>query len=222
MADTAAAIQFCADLLKGARPSSSPPWWWAAAIAPVVTALFTILGAWIAISFDRRKAVNQELIKKRIEVFDDMAPKLNEILCFIMCLGDWRALTPPVVLQRKRELDRIFHVYRPLFSDAFVARYDALMARTFKTFGGPGSPARLRVERGRIQSQWGNAWRPRAWNASFVDEQDDMRERDDIWKDHEALIGQFAVEIGAPRPTPRKRPGPPAAAPATHASHAGS
>jgi hypothetical protein len=82
----------------------------------MLTGAIGIVAAFIAIRFDARKNVNQELIKKRISVYDSLAPKLNELLCFFLSRGSWKSLNPPLMIQRKRELDQAIYVYGPLFS----------------------------------------------------------------------------------------------------------
>lgn len=96
-------------------PTTGAPLWTLIA-TPMLTGAIGIVAAFIAIRFDARKNVNQELIKKRISVYDSLAPKLNELLCFFLSRGSWKSLNPPLMIQRKRELDQAIYVYGPLFS----------------------------------------------------------------------------------------------------------
>ena len=118
------------------------PWW----ANPALSTILAIAVAWVAVSFDRRKTVNQELIRKRLGVYDSMAPKLNDILCFFFLVGDFRNLPPPVMIAHKRELDRTINVYLPLFSPALKARYDDFIRTCFLPFGGgTGRPALIKA-----------------------------------------------------------------------------
>lgn len=58
--------------------------------------------------FERAQWTNQKLIERRIAVFDEMAPLLNDLFCFFRFVGDFRAITPPEAVSRKRSLDRGF------------------------------------------------------------------------------------------------------------------
>jgi hypothetical protein len=49
-----------------------------------------------------------------------MAPKLNDLFCFFLCVGHFQEVTPPEALQRKRELDKTFFANAPLFDPAFA------------------------------------------------------------------------------------------------------
>jgi uncharacterized membrane-anchored protein YhcB (DUF1043 family) len=65
--------------------------WWTAVIAPLLTGILGVAAGYIAIRFDVKKVSNQELIKKRIAIYDEMAPKLNDLLCFFFALGHGRS-----------------------------------------------------------------------------------------------------------------------------------
>ena len=45
---------------------------------------------------------NQKVIEKRIAVFDDLAPLLNDLYCYLMFVGNWKELKPNDIVQKKR------------------------------------------------------------------------------------------------------------------------
>src|SRR6266851_310090 len=63
---------------------------------------------------------NQKVTEKRIAVFDELAPQLNDLYCYFTFLGGWKDLTPVEVVGRKRKMDRMVYVNAPLFSKEFV------------------------------------------------------------------------------------------------------
>lgn len=190
----------CSALIDASGGGKDAPWWPKEVFTLAFGALLSLGVAWVAIAFDRRKATNQELIKKRIEVFELMAPKLNDLLCFARCVGGWRTLSPGQMLRHKRELDRQFHIYDALFSKALARAYFNLIAgQYFATWLGSGLDARLRVTPARLKSEWGVNWDP-AWDASFSTPED-ATQPEQIAAAYRALMNQFAVEIGA-RPAP--------------------
>ena len=91
------------------------PQLWTLIVTPLLSGAIGIVAAFFAIRFEARKTTNQELIKKRILVYDTIAPKVNELLCFFLSRGPWKSLPPPLMIQRKRELDQTMYVYGPLF-----------------------------------------------------------------------------------------------------------
>lgn len=201
--DQAAAdlLQQCSALIKAnGGGGGDAPWWPKEMFTAALSAAFGLGAAWIAIAFDRRKTINQELIKKRIEVFDLMAPKLNDLLCFARCVGAWRTLSPGQMLQHKRDLDRLFAIHGALFSRRLAKAYFNLIAgQYFATWQGSGLDATLRVAPGRLKSEWKTDWDPK-WDAAFSPPQQ-AAQPEQIAAAYNALMNQFAVEIGA-RPAP--------------------
>jgi hypothetical protein len=174
-------------------PNAVP--WWASSLLSAALALGV---AWVAIAFDRRKTVNQELIRKRIAIYEQMAPLLNDLFCFFRSVGAWKALTPPDMIAHKRTLDRLFHLYEPLFSRQFTRRYDQFIAAAFATFLDIGADAKLRASRLLIHQEWGDKWQE-AWSDNFVDAADEQTSHYEFGRAYYALMDQFAVEIGVRR-----------------------
>jgi len=176
-----------------ASTDASARWWW----APILTAFLAVVGAWIAIAFDRRKATNQELIKKRIEVYEKAVPKANDLLCYFTCLGNWKALTPDTIISHKRELDRITHVYGPLFSSRTKTAYHSFIHACFKTFVGSGMAAQIRADVDDLKSQWRENWRPE-WDVLFVPPPEAVS-LGSLRSAYNAYLEALAWEIGARR-----------------------
>ena len=177
------------------------PWWWTVFGAPLLTASLAAAGAWLAISFDRRKTINQELIRKRISIYDQMAPKLNDLFCFFRSVGPWKSLNPALMISHKRELDRMIHVYGPLFSQPLSDRYHAFIHTMFAMYQGIGEPAKLRAPRARLQMEWGSDWKSE-WDSAFVERAEPASDSALI-SAYDLLMQQFAAEIGSSR-RPRK------------------
>lgn len=67
-------------------------------LAPIVTAVF---GYWIfrlTQSIEQSQWRNQKLIEKRIEVWDDVAPMINDVYCYCMRIGAWKNYSPQEVV----------------------------------------------------------------------------------------------------------------------------
>jgi hypothetical protein len=108
-------------------------------IAIVIVALAAIVVIIIqAIRFSRIKKQlltqyqsNQKLVEKRIEVYERMGPKLNDIVSFFCYTGNWKELAPPDIMELKRELDKDIQIHTALFSDELISTYNALMQLCF-------------------------------------------------------------------------------------------
>jgi hypothetical protein len=90
-----------------------------AALTPVAVAVF---GLWISRHLKRVEALqwaNQKVIEKRLAVYSELAPLLNDLYCYFDYIGDWKMKDPVSVLALKRSRDRLVHVNAPLFSERF-------------------------------------------------------------------------------------------------------
>jgi hypothetical protein len=52
-------------------------------------------------------------VERLIELHKEMAPLMNDLMCFFRLIGHFREIDPPEALTRKRQLDRIFYATRP-------------------------------------------------------------------------------------------------------------
>jgi hypothetical protein len=52
---------------------------------------------------------NQKVIEKRIDVYDKLAPMLNDLYCYFYYVGNWKELTPIRIIETKRKLDKTFY-----------------------------------------------------------------------------------------------------------------
>jgi hypothetical protein len=179
------------------------------ALTPLTVAL---IGVWLARVTRRVEAsqwVNQKLIEKRVGLLERALPELNDLYCYFLCIGQWKEISPPEVLDRKRRLDRLFYANRSFFSAATLADYEAFSAVLFKTYAAPGKDARLRTgmvsRHGNRAVTYRGRWK-RAWAAMFAEEAertgwDTVRER------YDGLMARLGVEVGAEAGTGARRGG---------------
>lgn len=121
------------------------------------TPIAVLVAGWM---LKRREQLNAELVRKRIAIYDEIAPLVNDILCFYTAVGRWRDLNPPAVIEQKRKIDRAMHVYRHFWDAAVWRRYRAWSEGCFEEYGGGfGRPARLRLDRAYLIRQMGDGWR---------------------------------------------------------------
>jgi hypothetical protein len=138
------------------------------AVALLTPVLVLWLGYQVGKVTSRLKAAqwaNQKVVEKRITVFDQVAPVLNDLYCYFAFVGNWKELTPPEMVRAKRTLDKAFYIYAPLFSRTFVQRYHSFIRECFETYAGVGHDARLRTpiesgdgDRRQLTSGWDANW----------------------------------------------------------------
>jgi len=109
----------------------------------IMATLAPIIIAFLAIRFNRtikrlkkKHQTNQRIIEKRIEIYDRIGPKLNELFCFYCYNGNWKEISPIDILRLKKELDKDITTYTPLFSDDLSKKYIDFIHCCFVSFSG--------------------------------------------------------------------------------------
>lgn len=115
---------------------------------------------------------NQKLIEKRLAIYDEIAPRLNKLLCFFTWVGYWKTVSPADAVQAKRGLDRTLNIYRHVFEREVYDAYQDFIEALFETYTGAGQDARLRAlifgPDGDRRSDCGYTW-DEAWTVSFTE-----------------------------------------------------
>jgi hypothetical protein len=173
-----------------------------AALTPVAVAL---LGWGISRQLKRLEHLqwaNQKLVEKRLFVYSDLAPVLNDLYCYFDFIGDWKMKDPTEALAAKRTADRLFYVNAALFSFAFRNAYGHFIDVCF--IPGPleeyDSSAKLRTDakvRREMFAKRGDPWRPE-WNDCFAPPEQVVK-RDQIVGAYHALMDAFVDELGVQR-----------------------
>lgn len=145
--------------------------------------------------------IDRKVIEQRLALFEEVAPKLNDLYCFFMLVGNFQDVTPPEAIERKRELDKLFHSHKPLFSPAVADCYRAFIKACFGEFeGGVARPATIRASRPRQLEERGRAWK-RKWDPLFAADGNEP----EIEVTHDKLLQAFGKEVGARTPDRSKR-----------------
>ncbi len=137
---------------------------------------------------------NHKLIEKRIAVFDDVAPLLNDLLCYFTYVGCWKDKKPDEIVKLKRELDRKIYVNAPLFQREFLEKYNAFMSLCYMTYAAWGQDAKLRTDRQQHRDASPNNW-DAEWDRSFTDESD-CSTPSEVGDAYRELMCSFSSEIG--------------------------
>src|ERR1700716_4275284 len=112
-----------------------------AALTPIMTLVVGIIVVRLGTRLDATKQLHSELLRKRLQLFEEVAPKLNDIFCFFQAVGHWADLSPDEVIKRKRAIDRSIQVNRYLFRSDFWSAYQRFEQSHFDMFAAIGQPA---------------------------------------------------------------------------------
>ena len=162
-----------------------------AALTPLVTGVVGI----VILRLGKRMEINQqlhnELLRKRLALFEDIAPKLNDIYCFYQSIGHWSELTPEEIIRRKRAVDRSIQINRYLFQSDFWDAYKDFEQAHFEMFSAPGQPARLRLDLDHVKKLTGSLFKPE-WTAFASAKPGDHAEQQ---RGYQALMSLLGKEV---------------------------
>jgi hypothetical protein len=145
---------------------------------PIMLALAGFLIGFVAQTMNRRWQTKDRVAEKRLEIYERIGEDLNRIYCYIMDVGDFKDDTPDSIVAAKRRVQKQMNIYRALWPDRTLAALHDYMNSGFKTFQGPGVPARVRAstfEKKAAFEQLNLPWDP-AWDARFIDDFGDIEE----------------------------------------------
>jgi len=164
-----------------------------AAATPVTVAILGVIFARASRKIEQVQWANQTVVTRRLDVFDKLAPGLNQLLCFATFVGTWKDTDPRKAIAIKRDLDQIMYANKVLFSDELFAAYHRFMTGLFDMFGTTGADAKVRAP---IESKWGSRrdldWWDDTMTGRFTAEAVSL---DDIQAAYDALGEQFRANL---------------------------
>ena len=138
---------------------------------------------------------NRKLIEKRLELYDMMAGPLNDLYCFFRTFGQFREVTPPIAIKRKRALDKAYFASKFLMTPEFSKLYEEFIkGACFDPGKYQGEDAKLRSTIARQKAERGR-WDD-AWDGLFVTDPAEVRTDDSVEAAYEALMQRFAADCG--------------------------
>jgi len=143
--------------------------------------------------FEHLQWRSQKLIEKRLTVYDDLAPHLNDLLCYFTYVGCWKELNPSDVVELKRKLDKKIYLASPLFSKEFFKACEKFQTLCFQTYTGWGEDAKLRTQfqrRKEARADWKTDWEKCFCDANAVSDPKEIKDA------YASLMKVFADDIG--------------------------
>ena len=164
------------------------------ALTPLTVAGLGVLLARASRRLEQVQWANQTVVSRRLELFADIAPGLNKLLCFATFVGSWKELEPAAVIALKRRLDETMYANRVLFSEELFEAYRHFMGTLFAMWTSTDADAPLRAP---IESQWGSRRNMPWWEDSMTAlfSTTDPSSTDDIQDAYEQLSEQFRAEL---------------------------
>lgn len=115
------------------------------ALTPLVVAGVGYFVARTSRRIEEVQWANQTVVTRRLEIFAQVAPWLNQLFCFATFVGGWKETQPAHATNLKRKLDETMYANRVLFSDALFDAYREFTEALFDMYASVDADAPLRV-----------------------------------------------------------------------------
>ena len=164
-----------------------------AVLGPIIIAFLIFRYKRIIKGLEKKHQTNQKIIEKRIEIYDRIGPKLNDIFCFYCYNGNWKEITPLDIVSLKKELDKDIAVSTPLFSNDVNKKYIDFMRLCFVSFSGWEHEEKIKSLyelRQENNLEWNNDWIP-FFDTNNVVEAVKVKER------YDELIASFKKDLSS-------------------------
>ncbi|GEM_PF-2248551 len=135
------------------------------ALTPLTVAGLGIFIARASRRIEQVQWANQTVVTRRLDIFGQLAPGLNQLLCFATFVGGWKEIQPKQAIAIKRQLDETMYASKVLFSDQLFAAYHQFMTTLFAMYATTDADAHLRAP---IESKWGNRRNMAWWEDSMT------------------------------------------------------
>jgi hypothetical protein len=167
------------------------------AVAVVTPLTVAAVGFYFARASQRLENVqwaNQTVITRRLDIFGQVGPWLNQLLCFATFVGRWKEIPPLEAIGLKRKLDETMYANRLLFSDELFEAYREFMAALFAMYATTGADAHLRAP---VESKWGDRRKLPWWTERMevLFSADNPGSMDDIQSAYVLLTERFRDDL---------------------------
>lgn len=148
---------------------------------------------------ERAEWRNRRAIERLLELHAEMAPLMNDLHCFFQVVGNFRDISPPTLIVKKRRLDKIYFVNKHLLSHPFREAYDEFLGECFDQSARPGEDAPIRMSVQWLAGERGTARWDRGWEGMFIEEpgiSESMRLSSRQRDKYEKAMDAFAEQLG--------------------------
>jgi hypothetical protein len=140
---------------------------------------------------EHRQWTSQKVIERRLQLFDQMAPLLNRLYCYMTWSGRWKEDSPRDMVEVKRRLDELVYTSKFLVSPQVFTAYRALIGTCFMSNWRPNRDALLLTT---LRSELGDR-RVAYPGSTWQDDWDEYLMTDDVLGDPR-LQYRFAAAAG--------------------------
>lgn len=169
--------------------------WWKVAVSALTPIAIAVLTYFISNALNERQSYlrrGEQTLAEKQRTYGRIGEDLNIIYVYAADVGDFRQYTPDQIVQRKRDADRTFYMYRPYWSRKTQDNYREFMQAAFSMYVAIGTNARINAftdEKKAAFAAEGKNWDPK-WDAFFTGNRDPVLEQR-----YYALVSSFLEDI---------------------------
>jgi len=142
--------------------------WWKIFVSALTPIAIAVLTYFITSSLNVKESMlrkSEQILSEKQKTYSKIGEDLNIIYVYAADVGDYRQFTPNQIIDRKRDADRTFFMYRPYWSGETQNKYNAFMHAAFEMYAGPGLNAKIKTSDvqkklafSAERKQWDGAW----------------------------------------------------------------
>lgn len=163
-------------------------------LTPITVVVLGVLFTKASRRIEQVQWANQTVVTHRLDVFDKLAPGLNQLLCFATFVGSWKDVDPLKAIAIKRDLDQTMYANKVLFSDELFTAYHEFMSSLFAMYAKTDADALVRAP---INHTLGDRRKLSWWNDAMSHRfsTDHATEIGKIQAAYDALSQQFRADL---------------------------
>jgi hypothetical protein len=164
------------------------------ALTPLTVAGLGVLVARASRRMEQVQWANQTVVTRRLDIFAELAPGLNQLLCFATFVGSWKEIPPKQAIAIKRQLDETMYANRVLFSDPLFEAYRQYMSTLFAMYASADADAHLRAP---IECPWGDRRNMPWWDDAMANlfSSDSLVSTEDVQRAYDELARRFRADL---------------------------
>lgn len=138
---------------------------------------------------------SQRLANRRLQLYEEISDDLNKIYCFVEDVGSWKEDNPDTIIVYKRNVERVMHSHRAIWStDAFAAYLKYMDSAFLEYAGGAGGDAKIAttvVEKRKGIAGWSAKWESKVTGKRADEHQSDYDKLQNLLsRDMSLILGE--------------------------------
>jgi hypothetical protein len=103
--------------------------------------LIPLVLVWLGFIAENAIGAKENIVDKRIEIYEQVGPLLNDIFVHVQHVGHWKQIDQAAAIRAKRDADRLMYSNQAFWSPQLFEAYLQYMNSAFDTYVAEGEDA---------------------------------------------------------------------------------